>query len=62
LLLDEAKSDTERKAVLCNVLDEAGMTAFQVTSRVWFEQALYKSIEQEDFRLQNDLQPLDSCT
>jgi oligoendopeptidase F len=46
LLLDEAKSDAERKAVLCFVLDEAGMTAFQVTARVWFEQALYASIQQ----------------
>ena len=44
LLLDEAKSDEQRKAVLCLVLDEAGMTAFQVTARVWFEQALYGSI------------------
>ena len=49
LLLDEAKSDEQRKAVLCQVLDEAGMTAFQVTARVWFEQALYKSIEQGEY-------------
>jgi oligoendopeptidase F len=49
LLLAEAKSDAERKAVLCMVLDEAGMTAFQVTARVWFEQALYHSVEQDEF-------------
>ena len=49
LLLDEAKTDAERKAVLCLVLDEVGMTAFQVTARVWFEQALYNSIQQEEF-------------
>ena len=49
LLLDEAKSDAERKAVLCLVLDEAGMTAFQVTARVWFEQALYASIQKDEF-------------
>ena len=49
LLLAEATSDVERKAVLCMVLDEAGMTAFQVTSRVWFEQALYNSVEQDEF-------------
>lgn len=49
LLLDEAKSDAQRKAVLCLVLDEAGMTAFQVTSRVWFEQELYASIQKEEF-------------
>jgi oligoendopeptidase F len=48
-LLEEAKSDAERKALLCLVLDEAGMTAFQVTSRVWFEQALYSSIERGEY-------------
>ena len=49
LLLDEAKSDAQRKTVLCLVLDEAGMTAFQVTARVWFEQALYKSIQKGEY-------------
>ncbi len=49
LMLAEAKSDAERKAILCLVLDEAGMTAFQVTARVWFEQALYNSIEKDEF-------------
>lgn len=49
LMLEEAKSNMERKAVLCFVLDEAGMTAFQVTARVWFEQALYKSIQQNQY-------------
>jgi len=49
LLLEEAKSDEARKQVLCLVLDEAGMTAFQVTSRVWFEQALYNSIKQDEY-------------
>jgi oligoendopeptidase F len=49
LLLDEAKTDAERKAILCLVLDEAGMTSFQVTARVWFEQALYNSIEHDEF-------------
>ena len=49
LLLEEAKSDAERKAVLCLVLDEAGMTAFQVTARVWFEQALYAGIKKGSF-------------
>jgi oligoendopeptidase F len=49
LLLDEAKSKEERKALLCLVLDEAGMTAFQVSARVWFEQALYLSIEKGEF-------------
>ena len=49
LLLDETKSDEQRKAVLCLVLDEAGMMAFQVTARVWFEQALYHSIQQGEY-------------
>jgi len=31
------------------ILDEAGMTTFQVTARVWFEQALYASIEHDEF-------------
>ncbi len=48
-LLDNAKSDADRKALLCIVLDEAGMTAFQVTARVWFEQALYASIEKSEY-------------
>jgi oligoendopeptidase F len=48
-MLGNAKSDEERKAILCIVLDEAGMTAFQVTARVWFEQALYASIEKGEF-------------
>ena len=39
----------QRKAVLCLVLDEAGMTAFQVTARVWFEQSLYKSIQHGEY-------------
>jgi len=45
LLLSETKSDKDQKAILSMVLDEAGMTTFQVTARVWFEQALYKSIQ-----------------
>jgi oligoendopeptidase F len=49
LMLSGAKSDEERKALLCLVLDEAGMTAFQVTARVWFEQSLYGSIEKGEF-------------
>jgi len=49
LLLKEAKSDNERKALLCLVLDEAGLTTFQVTARVWFEQSLYEAIQQGQF-------------
>jgi oligoendopeptidase F len=49
LMLKGAKSDVERKSLLCLILDEAGMTAFQVTARVWFEQALYSSIEKGEY-------------
>jgi oligoendopeptidase F len=49
LLLEEAKTQAEKRAVLCHVLDEAGMTTFQVTARVWFEQSLYNAIENEEF-------------
>jgi oligoendopeptidase F len=49
LLLSETKSDKEQKEILCQVLDESGMTTFQVTARVWFEQALYKSIQQGQY-------------
>jgi oligoendopeptidase F len=48
-MIDNAKTDAERKMVLCYILDEVGMTAFQVTARVWFEQALYDSIAEEEF-------------
>jgi oligoendopeptidase F len=49
LLLSETKSDKEQKAILCQVLDEAGMTTFQVTARVLFEQSLYASIQQGEY-------------
>jgi oligoendopeptidase F len=49
LLLSETKSEKEQKAILSQILDEAGMTTFQVTARVWFEQALYKSIQQGEY-------------
>ncbi len=49
LLLSETKSNREQKAILCQVLDEAGMTTFQVTARVWFEQALYASIQKSEY-------------
>jgi oligoendopeptidase F len=48
-LIENAKTDRERTTVLCHILDEVGMTAFQVTARVWFEQALYDSIIKEEF-------------
>jgi oligoendopeptidase F len=45
-LLSEAKSDAEKMAVLCHVLDGAGMVIYQVTARAWFEQSLYEAIRQ----------------
>ena len=48
-LLEQAKTENEKMAILCLVLDEAGMTTFQVTARVWFEKALYESIENERY-------------
>jgi len=48
-LLDQAKTTKEKTAILCLVLDEAGMTTFQVSARVWFEQALYQSIEKGEY-------------
>jgi oligoendopeptidase F len=48
-LLTQAKTNQERKAILCHILDEAGLTAFQVTTRVWFEQALYQAIQQDQY-------------
>jgi oligoendopeptidase F len=49
LMLSSAETDEEKKRLLCLVLDEAGMTTFQVTARVWFEQALYNSIEKGEY-------------
>jgi oligoendopeptidase F len=49
LLLNTAKSDREKKAIICLILDNACMTIFQVTARAWFEQSLYKAIKQGEF-------------
>jgi oligoendopeptidase F len=49
LLLTKAKTVEEQRAVLCHILDEAGLAAFQVTARVWFEQALYNAIQQNEY-------------
>jgi len=49
LLLSEAESDKEKKAILCRVLDGAGRVLFQVTARVWFEQNLYDAIKRGIF-------------
>jgi oligoendopeptidase F len=48
-LLKKAKSKEEKQAILAIVLDEFGMAAFQVSARVFFEQALYDSIKAGKF-------------
>ena len=45
LLLEKAESKEEKMAILAHVLDDAGQAAFQVSARFWFEQDLYKAIE-----------------
>ncbi len=45
-LLQEAKTPEEKQAILAVILDEFGMGAFQVSARVFFEQAVYDSIKQ----------------
>ncbi|MGA9387347.1 MAG: M3 family oligoendopeptidase [Candidatus Bathyarchaeia archaeon] len=49
LLLKEAKSNEQKKAILCSVLDGAGMTIFQVTARAWFELNLYNAIKKGEY-------------
>jgi oligoendopeptidase F len=44
-LLEQAKTKEEKRAILATVCDEFGDTAFQVSTRVWFETALYEAIE-----------------
>jgi oligoendopeptidase F len=45
LLLETTESKEEKMGILAHVLDDAGQAAFQVSARVWFEQDLYKAIE-----------------
>jgi oligoendopeptidase F len=49
LLLNKAKSDTEKKEVLCRVLDNTGNIIFKVTARCLFEKDLYDAIKQGEF-------------
>jgi oligoendopeptidase F len=48
-LLSATKNKQERQAILAKVLDEFGMTAFQVSARVFFEKSLYEAIEHGEF-------------
>uniref|UniRef100_A0A7C3J481 M3 family oligoendopeptidase n=1 Tax=Candidatus Methanomethylicus mesodigestus TaxID=1867258 RepID=A0A7C3J481_9CREN len=49
LMLSETADNAVKKAILCQMLDEAGMAAFQVTARVWFEESLYAAIKNGEF-------------
>jgi oligoendopeptidase F len=44
-LLELVKTKEEKRAILARVCDEFGDTAFQVSTRLWFENALYEAIE-----------------
>ncbi|MEM0449707.1 MAG: M3 family oligoendopeptidase [Methanomassiliicoccales archaeon] len=46
-LLAEAKNVSEKKAALVTVLDEFGLSVFQVAARYWFEEGLYKLLQDE---------------
>jgi oligoendopeptidase F len=45
-LLGVVKTNAEKQAILCTVLDEFGMAAFQVSARFWFEKSLYNAIKE----------------
>ena len=49
MLLSQAQSDKEKIAIISRVLDGAGMAAFQVTARAWFEQDMYDAIKRGEF-------------
>lgn len=49
LLLKEAKTDMERKVVLCRILDGAGRVIFSVTARAWFEKTIYDAIKRGEY-------------
>jgi oligoendopeptidase F len=49
LLVSEAKSDAERRVILCKVLDGAGRATFSVTSRAWFEQNVYDAVKRGEY-------------
>jgi oligoendopeptidase F len=48
-LLSNASSQLEKQIILMTVLDEFGMTAYQVSARVFFEQSLYNAIQRGTF-------------
>jgi len=48
-LLSKATTKEEKQAFLATVLDSFGMSAFQVSARVFFEQSMYDAIEEGRF-------------
>jgi oligoendopeptidase F len=48
-MLSEVKTKKEKQAILAKILDEFGMTTFQVSARVLFEQSMYEAMEQGEF-------------
>ncbi|MFX0095533.1 MAG: M3 family oligoendopeptidase [Candidatus Hodarchaeota archaeon] len=48
-LLAEAKTNEEKREILCHVLDDFGITAFQVSARYFFEHRIYDSIQKGEF-------------
>jgi oligoendopeptidase F len=49
LLISEAKSDMEKKVILCKVLDGAGRVIFSVTARAWFERSVYDAVKRGEY-------------
>lgn len=49
LLLETSDSDSLKKAILAHVLDDAGMAAFQVSARYWFEWDLYNAFKNNEY-------------
>jgi oligoendopeptidase F len=48
-LLSKAETKEEKQAILASVLDKFGMSAFQVSARVFFEQSMYDAIGKGEF-------------
>ena len=48
-LLSKAATKEEKQAVLATLLDSFGMTCFQVSARVFFEQSMYDTIKEGGF-------------
>jgi oligoendopeptidase F len=48
-LLEKTKTIEEKQTILTNVLDKFGMSAFQVSARVFFEQSLYDAMKRGKF-------------